>query len=124
MCSRLPVSAASTVIADAIAQFASEFHPTAAGLFNYTLRQPLGVVAGITMVFVLSLGFFVTPQLLGSPTDSLISQYMYVKVEQLGETGIAGALGFILLWVTLAILALANRVVRPDQAYVAGTAVQ
>ena len=36
----------------------------------------------------------------------------------------AGAIGFGLLWITLGILALANRVVRPDQAYVAGTAVQ
>lgn len=34
--------------ADAIAQFASEFHATAPGTFNYTLRQPLGVVGCIS----------------------------------------------------------------------------
>ena len=99
-------------------------HPFIAFLRVYVPLSLPGVVAGVTMVFVLSLGFFVTPQLLGSPTDSLISQYMYQRVEKLGETGVAGAIGFVLLWITLGILALANRVVRPDQAYVAGTAVQ
>lgn len=97
-------------------------HPAIAFLRVYVPLSLPGVVAGVTMVFVLSLGFFVTPQLLGSPTDSLISQYMYQRVDKLGATGLAGAIGFGLLWITLAMLALANRVVRPDQAYVAGTA--
>lgn len=98
--------------------------PATAFLRVYVPLSLPGVVAGITMVFVLSLGFFITPQLLGSPKDSLISQYMYQRVGQLGQPGYAGAIGFILLWITLGILALANRVVRPDQAYVAGTAPQ
>lgn len=98
--------------------------PAVAFLRVYVPLSLPGVVAGITMVFVLSLGFFITPQLLGSPRDSLISQYMYQRIDQLGQTGLAAAIGFVLLAFTLAILGLANRVVRPDQAYVAGTAVQ
>jgi putative spermidine/putrescine transport system permease protein len=65
-----------------------------------------GVEAGALMVFVSSLGFYVTPALLGSPGDSLISQQIFVQVNALLQWGRGGAMGAVLLVITLAILAL------------------
>jgi putative spermidine/putrescine transport system permease protein len=57
------------------------------------------------MVFISSLGFYVTPALLGSPRDSLISQQIYTQVNGLLQWGRGGAMGVVLLAVTFAILA-------------------
>jgi putative spermidine/putrescine transport system permease protein len=65
-----------------------------------------GVLAGMTIVFVISLGFFITPQLLGSPSDALVSQLLYTQVTQLGNWGYAAAMGFVLLASTLILLLL------------------
>lgn len=46
-----------------------------------------GVGAGCLMVFISSLGFYVTPALLGAPDDSLISQQIYVQVNSLLQWG-------------------------------------
>ncbi|NJC73939.1 ABC transporter permease [Planosporangium thailandense] len=64
-----------------------------------------GVGAGSLMVFISSLGFYVTPALLGSPRDSLISQQLYTQVNVLLQWGRGGAMGAVLLVVTFAILA-------------------
>jgi putative spermidine/putrescine transport system permease protein len=64
-----------------------------------------GVGAGSLMVFISSLGFYVTPALLGSPRDSLISQQIYTQVNGLLQWGRGGAMGVVLLAVTFAILA-------------------
>ena len=56
-----------------------------------------GVGAGCLMVFISSLGFYVTPALLGSPNNSLISQQIYVQVSSLLQWGKGGAMGVVLL---------------------------
>lgn len=56
-----------------------------------------GVYAGSLIVFVMSLGFFLAPQLLGSPSDSLIAQAIYQQAASLLNFGRAGALSAILL---------------------------
>ena len=38
-----------------------------------------GVIAGLSLVFIISLGFFITPQLLGSPSNALVSQLMFSR---------------------------------------------
>jgi putative spermidine/putrescine transport system permease protein len=58
------------------------------------------------MVFISSLGFYVTPALLGSPSDSLVSQQIFVQVNSLLRWGRGGAMGAVLLVITLATLAL------------------
>jgi putative spermidine/putrescine transport system permease protein len=63
-----------------------------------------GVAAGTLMVFISSLGFYVTPALLGSPSNSLISQQIFVQVNSLLQWGRGGAMGAVLLAVTLVIL--------------------
>jgi putative spermidine/putrescine transport system permease protein len=65
-----------------------------------------GVVAGSITVFISALGFYVTPALLGSPDNALISQQVFTQVNGLLEWGRGGAMGMILLVTTLALVAL------------------
>ncbi len=69
-----------------------------------------GVVAGLILVFTLSLGFYVTPALLGSPQQSLIAQLLAQRTMQLLDFEGAGALGIVVLVITLLLVAWANRV--------------
>ena len=69
-----------------------------------------GVMAGLILVFTLSLGFYVTPALLGSPQQSLIAQLLAQRTTQLLDFAGAGALGMLVLVITLALVAWANRI--------------
>ncbi|MEU2349833.1 ABC transporter permease [Modestobacter sp. NPDC049651] len=69
-----------------------------------------GVTSGLILVFTLSLGFYVTPALLGSPQQSLIAQLLAQRTSQLLDFQGAGALGWLVLVITLALVAWANRV--------------
>ena len=66
-----------------------------------------GIVAGSTLVFVLALGFFVTPALLGSPQQSLLSQLIVTQTSTLLAFGRAGAMSAVLLLTTVLLLGLA-----------------
>jgi putative spermidine/putrescine transport system permease protein len=68
-----------------------------------------GVVNGGLLVFVSCLGFFVTPVLLGTPRDMMISQLINQQIEELLAWGFASAVAVILLAVTGLTLALYNR---------------
>ncbi|TAJ47839.1 MAG: ABC transporter permease [Herbiconiux sp.] len=68
-----------------------------------------GVVSGLILVFTLSLGFYVTPALLGSPQQSLIAQLLAQRTTQLLDFAGAGALGILVLVITLVLVAWANR---------------
>lgn len=65
-----------------------------------------GIAAGSLMVFVSALGFYITPALLGSPDDALISQQIFTQVNGLLQWGRGGAMGVVLLGMTLALLVL------------------
>jgi putative spermidine/putrescine transport system permease protein len=75
-----------------------------------------GVVSGFSLVFMMTLGFYITPALLGSPQQSLISQLIATHVNTLLDFGGAGALGAVLLAVTLLVLFAATRIARPTAA--------
>jgi putative spermidine/putrescine transport system permease protein len=68
-----------------------------------------GVVNGSLLVFVTCLGFFVTPILLGTPRDMMISQLINQQIEELLAWGFASAVAVILLVATGLILAVYNR---------------
>jgi putative spermidine/putrescine transport system permease protein len=68
-----------------------------------------GVVAGMSLVFVLALGFYVTPALLGSTRNAMIAQVINVRTRELLDFGGAGAMGMFLLAVTLVVLGLSRR---------------
>jgi putative spermidine/putrescine transport system permease protein len=71
-----------------------------------------GIGAGCLMVFISSLGFYVTPALLGAPDNALISQQIYVQVNGLLEWGRGGAMGVVLLLLTFLVLAVLMVVLR------------
>lgn len=70
-----------------------------------------GGVAGCVLVFVLSIGFYITPELLGGPKDQMLGQLIVREVSPLLQFGIASALGVVLLVVTLLVLGIAGRVI-------------
>ncbi len=68
-----------------------------------------GVVAGCGLVFVLSLGFFITPALLGGGRVIMISMLIEQQVREFLDWPFASALSAVLLAATLAIYTLINR---------------
>ena len=65
-----------------------------------------GVVTGATLVFISTLGYFVTPALLGGPRQTMIAQLIRDQIADFGNWGLAGALSLVLLAVTAAMLGL------------------
>ena len=79
----------------------------------WTVFFPLslpGLLAGVMIVFVLCLGFFVTPALLGGGRVIMVSMRIQTNIELFFNWGAASALGAVLLALTLAIFAVAARV--------------
>jgi putative spermidine/putrescine transport system permease protein len=68
-----------------------------------------GVAAGVLMVFVMSLGYFVTPSLLGGTSNMMLAELIAQLVQSLLNWGLAGAAAVVLLVVTLAIYAVQFR---------------
>ncbi|MCX7356305.1 MAG: ABC transporter permease subunit [Alphaproteobacteria bacterium] len=60
-----------------------------------------GVRSGCLLVFLLSLGFYITPALLGGLRDVMLATFIEVHVTQLVQWGFAAAAAFILLILTL-----------------------
>lgn len=75
----------------------------------FPLTMP-GVAAAGILVFVTSLGFFITPALLGSESDTVIVQEIIFQIQQQLNWGFAGAIGVLVLISVLAILSLYNSV--------------
>ena len=68
-----------------------------------------GIATGASFVFLLSLGFFITPALLGGARDITLSMLIDGFVEEQLVWPLAGAASVVLLVATLAVLALAGR---------------
>jgi putative spermidine/putrescine transport system permease protein len=71
-----------------------------------------GVLAGCLLVFVLALGFYITPALLGGIRDQMISQLIVQQAQQRLDWGFASAMSVILMLITLVVLVVASRLVR------------
>ena len=80
----------------------------------FPLSTP-GLFAGALMVFVLCLGFFVTPAVLGGGRVILVSMRIVSNIELFVNWGAASALGVVLLVLTIAILWIASRFIRIEQ---------
>jgi putative spermidine/putrescine transport system permease protein len=93
-------------------------HPALAFARVYLPLSLPGALAGALMVFVLSLGFYITPALLGSPQNSLLSQHIVSQVNSLLAWGRGGAMAIVLLAVTFVLLAVAGRVTARTRASV------
>jgi putative spermidine/putrescine transport system permease protein len=95
-----------TLIAAAKIHGASGWHAFRTVFFPLSLP---GVYGAALLVFVLSLGFYVTPALLGSPRQTMIAQTIMVEASELLDWGQASAAGFVLLVITTLIAAIYNR---------------
>jgi len=71
-----------------------------------------GVYAGVILVFILSLGFYITPALLGGPRSTMLSTLIQTQVLSLLNWGRGGAMGAVLLIATFILLALAAPLMR------------
>ncbi len=60
-----------------------------------------GVAAGGLIVFIMGLGFFITPALMGGDRDTMISMIIQQQVETYFDWGFASALAALLLALTL-----------------------
>ncbi|MCC5956676.1 MAG: ABC transporter permease [Natronohydrobacter sp.] len=83
----------------------------------WTIFFPLslpGLFAGALIVFVLSLGFFVTPAVLGGGRVVMVSMQIASNIELFFNWGAASALGVVLLVLTLGILFVASRFLKLD----------
>ncbi|AKC69911.1 ABC transporter permease [Pandoraea oxalativorans] len=70
-----------------------------------------GVAAGALMVFVTSIGFFITPTLLGGRHETMITQLIIDQVMQALNWGFAGAISVLLLAVVLVVFFVYDRMV-------------
>ncbi len=68
-----------------------------------------GVGSGVLMVFVMSLGYYVTPALLGGTANMMLAELIAQLVQSLLKWGLAGAAAVVLLVVSLSIYALQFR---------------
>ena len=76
-----------------------------------------GIAGGALLVFILSLGFFITPALMGGPSDVMIAMLIEREVEITLNWSFASALAVILLALTLAGFAAYHRVARLDRVF-------
>jgi putative spermidine/putrescine transport system permease protein len=74
-----------------------------------------GVSAGLTLVFVLALGFYITPELLGGGRTIMVSMVVSRNVELYDQWGAASAVGVVLLACVLAIFAIVGRALPLDR---------
>jgi len=84
----------------------------------WTVFFPLsipGLLAGLLIVFVLCLGFYVTPAVLGGGKVIMVAMKITSNIELYFSWGAASALGVVLLVVTMAILFAASKLVSLDQ---------
>jgi putative spermidine/putrescine transport system permease protein len=74
-----------------------------------------GVLAGSTLVFVLTLGFYITPELLGGGRTIMISMLVSRNVELYDQWGAASAVGVVLLIAVGAIFYAVSRFIPLDR---------
>jgi ABC-type spermidine/putrescine transport system permease subunit I len=75
-----------------------------------------GVFAGCLLVFVLALGFYITPALLGNPRNAMFSELVVNMVSERLQFGVGSALAMTLLAVTLVLLWVGSRFVPVSEA--------
>jgi putative spermidine/putrescine transport system permease protein len=83
--------------------------PVAAFMRVYLPQVMPGVMAGCLLTFILCLGYFITPALVGGPADQLIANFISNYINTDLNWQMAAALSFILLALTLGLFGLFAR---------------
>ena len=71
-----------------------------------------GIVSGSLLVFMVSIGYYITPALVGGPNDQMISATIAFYALETANFGMAGALGIVLLCITVILYGLYGRLAR------------
>ena len=74
-----------------------------------------GVYAGCLLVFVMALGFYITPALLGGPRTLMIATLISQQATELLDWPFAGAISTVLLVISIGTTVAFKRVLRLDQ---------
>jgi len=90
-------------------------NPVTAFIKVYIPMTVSGIGAGSLLVFILSIGYYITPALVGGQSGLLISNMIAYHMQNSLNWGLAGALGFILLVIVLLFYALFNKVIGIDK---------
>lgn len=89
--------------------------PFYAFLKVYVPQTLPGVAAGCLLTFILSLGYYITPALVGGPTDQMVSGFIADAINRENNWGKACAFGTILLTATLVLYYVYNKLVGIDR---------
>lgn len=90
-------------------------NPVVAFIRVYIPMTVTGIGAGSLLVFILSIGYYITPALVGGQSGLLISNMIAYHMQSSLNWGLAGALGFILLVIVLVFYTLYNKVIGIDK---------
>lgn len=82
--------------------------PTRAFVRVFLPLSASGAVSAAILTFVLALGFFITPALVGGPKDSMIANVIAQQISETLDWGLGSALGMTLLVAGLAVVALVS----------------
>jgi len=86
----------------------------------FPLSQP-GLFAGAVIVFILCLGSYVTPAVLGGGKVIMVANAVASDIDLFFNWGAASALGVVLLAATVILLYAASRVIRLDRVFGGGS---
>ena len=70
-----------------------------------------GIGAGCLLVFILAIGYYITPALIGGPKDQMISYFVAYFTNATLNWGMAAALGVVLLALTMILYAVYDRLI-------------
>lgn len=89
-------------------------HPWSAFWKVYFPNTVPGIGAGAILVFILAIGYYITPELVGGTTGTFISNRIAYHISSSLNWGLAAALGVLLLAVVLALYLLYDKIVGID----------
>jgi putative spermidine/putrescine transport system permease protein len=89
-------------------------HPFAAFWRVYVPQTYPGIGAGGLLVFILALGYYITPALLGGPNEQMVSYYVAYFTNVTINWGMACALGALLFAATLVLYGVYRRFAKID----------
>ena len=87
---------------------------TTAFMRVYFPQTTPGIGAGALLVFILAVGYFITPELVGGADGTFISNRIYYQFSSSGNWGLAAALGTIMLAVVLLLYYIYDKLVGAD----------
>lgn len=84
-------------------------HPFVAFARVYLPQTLPGVTAGVLLVFISAIGYYITPALIGGADDQMLSYFIAFYINETTNWGMAAALGCLLLVITGVLYAVYSR---------------